>query len=114
MDTQVVIIGGGPSGLLLSQVLNRAGIATVVLERSSRAHVLSRIRAGVLEWGSVELLREAAIGARMVNSRARSVEARTEAPAAATLASAVSRAACAASSAAFEAKPCVCRVRVLW
>ena len=65
MDTQVVIIGGGPSGLLLSQVLNRAGIATVVLERSSRAHVLSRIRAGVLEWGSVELLREAGIGARM-------------------------------------------------
>ena len=65
IDTQVVIIGAGPSGLLLSQLLNRSGIATVILERSSRAHVLSRIRAGVLEWGSVEVLREAGVGARM-------------------------------------------------
>jgi len=65
MDTQVAIIGGGPSGLLLSQLLNRAGIATVILERSSRDHVLSRIRAGILEWGTVELLREAGVGARM-------------------------------------------------
>lgn len=65
MDTQVAIIGGGPSGLLLSQLLNRAGIATIVLERSSRDHVLSRIRAGILEWGTVELLREAGVAARM-------------------------------------------------
>ncbi|HEY0214666.1 MAG TPA: 4-hydroxybenzoate 3-monooxygenase [Paenirhodobacter sp.] len=65
MDTQVVIIGAGPSGLLLSQLLNRAGIATVILERSPRDHVLARIRAGILEWGSVEMLREAGVGARM-------------------------------------------------
>ncbi|MDO5620277.1 MAG: 4-hydroxybenzoate 3-monooxygenase [Paracoccus sp. (in: a-proteobacteria)] len=65
MDTQVVIIGAGPSGLLLSQLLNRAGVETVLLERSSRDHVLSRIRAGILEWGSVEMLREAGVGARM-------------------------------------------------
>lgn len=65
MQTQVVIIGGGPSGLLLSQLLNRAGIATLVLERSSRDHVLSRIRAGILEWGTVQMLREAGVSARM-------------------------------------------------
>ncbi|PRX35270.1 p-hydroxybenzoate 3-monooxygenase [Meinhardsimonia xiamenensis] len=65
MRTQVCIIGGGPSGLLLSQLLHRKGIDTVVLERHSREHVLSRIRAGVLEWGTVELLREAGVGERM-------------------------------------------------
>jgi p-hydroxybenzoate 3-monooxygenase len=61
----VAVIGGGPSGLLLSQLLNLAGVATVVLERKSRDHVLSRIRAGVLEWGTVEKLRAAGAGARM-------------------------------------------------
>lgn len=65
MKTQVAIIGGGPSGLLLSQLLNRAGIGTVVLERSTRDHVLSRIRAGVLESGTVRMLHEAGCGARM-------------------------------------------------
>ncbi|SMX31607.1 4-hydroxybenzoate 3-monooxygenase [Actibacterium lipolyticum] len=65
MRTQVCIIGGGPSGLLLSQLLHLKGIDTVVLERRSREYVLSRIRAGVLEWGTVEMLREAQVGARM-------------------------------------------------
>ena len=65
MRTKVAIIGAGPSGLLLSQLLNRAGIGTVVLERKSRDYVLSRIRAGVLEWTTVALLRAAGAGARM-------------------------------------------------
>lgn len=65
MRTQVAIIGGGPSGLLLSQLLNKAGISTVVLEQRSREYVLSRIRAGVLETGLVDLLRRAGAGARM-------------------------------------------------
>ncbi|WP_225026708.1 4-hydroxybenzoate 3-monooxygenase [Xinfangfangia pollutisoli] len=65
MRTQVAIIGGGPSGLLLSQLLNKAGIATVVLERQTRVYVLSRIRAGVLEQGMVDLLNRAGCGARM-------------------------------------------------
>jgi p-hydroxybenzoate 3-monooxygenase len=65
MRTQVGIIGGGPAGLLLSQILHRSGIDNVVLEARSRAYVLARIRAGVLEWGSVEVLRSAGIGERM-------------------------------------------------
>jgi p-hydroxybenzoate 3-monooxygenase len=65
MRTQVAIIGGGPSGLLLSQILNQAGIATVVIERQTRDYVLKRIRAGVLEAGTVDLLRKAGVGARM-------------------------------------------------
>ena len=67
MRTQVVIIGGGPSGLLLSQLLHRKGIDTVVLERKTRAYVLGRIRAGVLETGFVNLMREAGVAARMDN-----------------------------------------------
>jgi len=63
--TQVLIIGGGPSGLLLGQLLARAGIDSLLLERRSREYVLGRIRAGVLESGTVELLREAGVGARM-------------------------------------------------
>ncbi len=65
MRTQVAIVGGGPAGLLLSQLLHLDGIESVVLERRSREHVLSRIRAGVLEWGTVETLRRAGVGARM-------------------------------------------------
>ena len=65
MRTQVAIIGGGPSGLLLGQLLHRAGIDNVVLERRSRDYVLSRIRAGVLETGLVELMHEAGVGERM-------------------------------------------------
>src|SRR5712671_7527847 len=63
--TQVAIIGGGPAGLLLSHILDRNGVDSIVLERQSRAHVLERIRAGVLEAGTVGLLREVGLGARM-------------------------------------------------
>jgi len=65
MKTSVCIIGGGPSGLLLSQLLHLKGIDTIVLERQSREYVLSRIRAGVLEHGFAALMREAQCGERM-------------------------------------------------
>jgi p-hydroxybenzoate 3-monooxygenase len=65
MKTQVCIIGGGPSGLMLSQMLHLKGIETVVLERQTRDYVLSRIRAGVLEHGFAKLMREAECGERM-------------------------------------------------
>ncbi|AOW12757.1 4-hydroxybenzoate 3-monooxygenase [Hydrogenophaga crassostreae] len=65
MKTSVCIIGGGPSGLMLSQLLHLKGIANIVLERQSREYVLSRIRAGVLEHGFAELMREAQCGERM-------------------------------------------------
>src|SRR5580698_6475768 len=65
MRTQVAIIGGGPAGLLLSHILDRNGIDSIVLERQTRAHVLERIRAGVLEAGTIALLREVGLGARM-------------------------------------------------
>ncbi len=65
MKTQVCIIGGGPSGLMLSQLLHLKGIDSVVLERQSREYVLSRIRAGVLEHGFARMMREAQCGERM-------------------------------------------------
>jgi p-hydroxybenzoate 3-monooxygenase len=65
MRTQVAIIGGGPSGLLLAQLLHRQGIDSIVLERKTKAHVLGRIRAGVLEQGLVGLLEQAGCADRL-------------------------------------------------
>jgi p-hydroxybenzoate 3-monooxygenase len=67
--TQVAIIGAGPSGLLLAQLLRRNGIDSIVLERRSRAYVEARIRAGLLEQGTVDLLIEAGVGARLERER---------------------------------------------
>ncbi|RKP57680.1 4-hydroxybenzoate 3-monooxygenase [Pararobbsia silviterrae] len=65
MKTRVAIIGAGPSGLLLGQLLHKAGIDNVIVERQSGEYVLSRIRAGVLEQGTVDLMREAGVSERM-------------------------------------------------
>ncbi len=65
MKTQVAIVGAGPAGLLLSHILHRHGIASVVLEKSSREHVLSRIRAGVLEQTTVDVLRAHGLADRL-------------------------------------------------
>lgn len=65
MRTQVVIVGGGPSGLLLGQLLHNKGIETVILERKTREYVLARIRAGILETGLVNMMREAGVSERM-------------------------------------------------
>ena len=65
MRTQVAIIGAGPAGLLLGQLLHNAGIDNVILERQSGDYVLGRIRAGVLEQGMVDLLRQAGVSQRM-------------------------------------------------
>ncbi|WP_417668047.1 4-hydroxybenzoate 3-monooxygenase [Roseibium sp.] len=65
MRTQVVIIGAGPSGLLLSQLLHKSGVDCVVLERRDPDYVLSRIRAGVLEQGMVDMLERAGVSERM-------------------------------------------------
>jgi len=63
--TQVAIVGAGPSGLLLGQLLFKSGIDAVIVERQSGDYVLSRIRAGVLEQVSMDLLNEAGVGQRM-------------------------------------------------
>ncbi len=65
MRTQVGIIGAGPAGLLLSHLLYREGIDSIVIETHSRRHVEERIRAGVLEQGTADLLRESGVGDRM-------------------------------------------------
>ena len=65
MKTQVAIIGGGPSGLLLAQLLHARGIDSIVLERKTRDYVLGRIRAGVLEQGLVTLMEEAGCADRL-------------------------------------------------
>jgi p-hydroxybenzoate 3-monooxygenase len=66
MRTQVGIIGAGPAGLMLSHLLHRAGIESVIIEGKSRAYCEGRIRAGVLEHGTIELLKETGLGERML------------------------------------------------
>src|SRR5919112_2168353 len=65
MRTQVGIVGAGPAGLMLSHLLHREGIESVVLEARSREYVEHRVRAGVLEQGTVELLTETGLGDRL-------------------------------------------------
>ena len=65
IKTQVAIIGAGPSGLLLGQLLTKSGIDNMIVERQSNEYVLSRIRAGVLEQGTVDLLKQAGVGDRL-------------------------------------------------
>lgn len=65
MKTQVAIIGSGPSGLLLGQLLTRAGIANIIIDNKPRDYILGRIRAGVLEQGTVAMLEEAGVSQRM-------------------------------------------------
>lgn len=65
MKTQVAVIGAGPAGMLLSEMLARAGIESVVIERQSRDHVLGRIRAGVLEQSTVEVLSRLGLAERL-------------------------------------------------
>jgi p-hydroxybenzoate 3-monooxygenase len=65
MRTQVAIIGAGPSGLLLGQLLHKAGIDNIIIERQSGDYVLGRIRAGILEQITVDLLAEAGVGERV-------------------------------------------------
>jgi p-hydroxybenzoate 3-monooxygenase len=65
MRTQVGIVGAGPAGLFLSLLLQRAGIESVVLEMHARQYVEERVRAGVLEQGTVDLMHELGVGERL-------------------------------------------------
>ncbi len=65
MRTQVGIVGAGPAGLMLAHLLHLEGIESVIIERSSREHVRTRLRAGVLEQGTVDLMREVGLGERL-------------------------------------------------
>lgn len=64
-STQVAIVGAGPAGLFLAHLLRRAGIASVIVENRSREYAESRIRAGILEQGSVDELIAAGVGERL-------------------------------------------------
>src|ERR687893_2141103 len=65
MDTQVGIVGGGPAGLMLSHLLHLQGIEAVIVEARSREKLQTEVRAGVLEQGTTDLLRETGVGERM-------------------------------------------------
>lgn len=65
MRTQVGIVGGGASGLMLGHLLHLAGIDSIIVETATREHVIERVRAGVLEQGTVDLLRESGVGERL-------------------------------------------------
>ncbi len=78
MRTQVGIIGAGPAGLMLAQILHTQGIESVIVERSSQEHVRTRLRAGVLEQGTVEMMREFGVGGRVttIGLRQRAIDFR--------------------------------------
>ena len=65
MRTQVAIVGAGPAGLLLGQLLHNSGVANVILEQRTGDYVLGRVRAGLIEQGTVDLIEQAGVGARM-------------------------------------------------
>ena len=65
LRTQVAIVGAGPSGLMLGHLLHLHGIDSVIVENRSQEYVVERVRAGVLEQGAVDLMRDAGVGARL-------------------------------------------------
>jgi len=69
LDVEVLIVGAGPAGLLLSQLLHHEGVRSLIVERTSKERVLSRIRAGVLERGTISTLHEAGCGSRLEAER---------------------------------------------